>query len=224
VSATKDPILVAPHCKDSGLWKLNLDYEVLGQEYPDQFITGLNEANAIFDLPNTQQSLLYHHVVAGFPPKDTFLDAVWAGNYATWPGLRTTLILKHFLDLDKMQKGHIKGQLKVVQSTKGTAPVTIKVEPGTANPPLPIIKKHYGIFVVVHKLLDTVHMDQTGAFPITSQRGYWYIMMGIHLDANYIFCKLLKTRTKGKMITAYQQMVDMMNLLALGLKHHLFGQ
>jgi hypothetical protein len=32
VSASKDPLLVAPRCQDTGLWKLNLDYEVLGQE------------------------------------------------------------------------------------------------------------------------------------------------------------------------------------------------
>jgi hypothetical protein len=62
---------------------------------------GVNEANIIFDLPNTQQSLLYHHAVTGFLPKDTFLDEVQAGNYATWPSLMTTLILKHFPNLDK---------------------------------------------------------------------------------------------------------------------------
>ncbi len=28
VSASEDPILVAPCCQDTGLWKLNLDYEV----------------------------------------------------------------------------------------------------------------------------------------------------------------------------------------------------
>ncbi len=68
VSATKDPILVAPCCQDTELWKLDLDYEVLGREYPEQFIAGVDEANAIFDLPNTPQSLLYHHALAGFPP------------------------------------------------------------------------------------------------------------------------------------------------------------
>ncbi len=43
-------------------------------------------------------------------------------------------------------------------------------------------------------------------------------MVGIHLNANYISCKLMKNRTKGEMITAYQRMVDRMKLLALGLK------
>ena len=108
------------------------------------------------------------------------------GNYATWPGLATTLILKHFSNLDKTQKGHMKGQWKGVRSTKVTALVPIKVEPGTANPPPPTIKKHYDIFVVVYKLLDTVHTDQTSTFLITLKKGYWYIMVGIHLDANYI--------------------------------------
>ncbi len=96
VSASEDPILVAPRCQDPRLWKLDLDYEVLGHKYPDHFITGVDKANAIFDLPNTWQSLLYHHALAGFPPKETFLAAVQAGNYATWPGLTTTLIHKHF--------------------------------------------------------------------------------------------------------------------------------
>jgi hypothetical protein len=187
VSALKDPILVAPRCKDTGLWKLNLDYEVLGREYPDQFIAGVDKANAIIDLPNTQQSLLYHHTSVGFSPKETFIAAVRAGNYATWLGSTMTLIHKHFPNSDKIQKGHMKGQQKGVQLTKVSAPVTIKVEPGTSNPPPPTITKHYDILVVVYKLLDTVHTDQTSPFPITSQRGYWYIMVGIHLDANYIF-------------------------------------
>ncbi len=114
----------------------------------------------------------------------------------------------------------MKGQRKGVLSTKVSAPVAIKVEQGTDNPPSSTIKKHYNIFVVVYKLLDTVHTDQTRAFLITSQQGYWYIMVGIHLDASYIFCKLLKNQTKGKMIMAYQKMVNRMKLLALGSKHH----
>jgi hypothetical protein len=101
LSATKDPILVAPRCQDTGLWKLDLDYEVLDRKYPDQFIAGVDEANTIFNLPNTQQSLFYHHALVEFPPKETFLSAVRVENYATWPGQTTTLILKHFPNLDE---------------------------------------------------------------------------------------------------------------------------
>jgi hypothetical protein len=188
LSASKDPILVTPCFQDTLLWKLDLDYEVLGHKAPDQFIASVDKANAIFNLPNTWKSLLYHHALAEFPPKETFLAAVRAGNHATWLGLTTTLILKHFRNSDEMQKGHMKGHQKGVRLTKVSTLVTINVEPGTANPPTPTIKKHYDIFVVVYTLLDTVHTDQTGAFPIKPQQGYRYIMVGIHLNALYIFC------------------------------------
>ncbi len=59
------------------------------------------------------------------------------------------------------------GQQKGVRLAKIRALVTIKVEPGTESSPPPTIKKHYDIFVMVYELLDTIHMDQTGAYPIT---------------------------------------------------------
>jgi hypothetical protein len=133
ISANGKPIIVAPRCTETGLWKmeLNLDYEILGLEYPERFTAGVNEANAIFDLPNSRQTLLYFHAAAGFPTKESFLEAVRAGNYATWPGLTTTLIAKHFPDSDETQKGHMKGQRKNVRSTKVKRTVEIKIEPGT---------------------------------------------------------------------------------------------
>jgi hypothetical protein len=76
--ASGDPIIIAPRCDDTGLWKmtLDLDYEILGCESSDQFITGVDVANAIFDLPNSRQLLIYFHAAAGFPTKETFTDAV----------------------------------------------------------------------------------------------------------------------------------------------------
>jgi hypothetical protein len=96
VSATKDPILVEPCCQDTGLWKLDLDYKVLGHKYPDQFIAGFNKANTMLDLPNTGQSLLYHHALGGVPPKETFLAVVWARNIVTWPSLTTARYILHY--------------------------------------------------------------------------------------------------------------------------------
>ncbi len=222
LTASGNPIIVAPRCEDTGQWKmeLNLDYKILGRENPKYFIAGVDKANAIFDLPNTRHSLLYYHVLAGFPVKDTFLDAVWAGNYATWPGLTTTLIAKHFPNLEEIQKGHMKGQRKGIRSTKVREQVEIKIEPGTEVLPQQPMKKQHDIFVVICKLAEEVHTNQMGAFPVTSQRGYRYIMVGIHLDANYIFCELMKNRTENEMIKAYECMVRRMKNSGLGLKKH----
>jgi len=137
ITASGEPIIVAPRCNDSGLWKMNLDldYEILGRTSSDQFITGVDVANAIFDLPNSRQSLMYFHAAAGFPTKESCTDAVQAGNYATWPGLTTTLISKHFPDSNETQKGHMKGQRKGVRSTKVKPAIEIKIEPGQEDAP-----------------------------------------------------------------------------------------
>ncbi len=222
--ASGDPIIIAPRFDDTGLWKMNLglDYEILGRESSDQFISRVNVANAIFDLPNSRQSLMYFHAMAGFPTKESFTDAVRASNYATWPGLTTTLISKHVPDSDETQKGHMKGQRKGVRSTKVKPAIEIKIEPGLedALPKLVAIRKQNDIFVNIYELVETIHTDQMGAFPVTSQQGYQYIMVGIHIDASYIFCETMKNRTEGEMINAYQKMVDRMQLAGLGLKHH----
>jgi hypothetical protein len=126
--ASGNPIIVAPRCEDTGLWKieLDLDYKILGRKDPKHFIAGINKENAIFNLPNTRHSLLYYHALVGFSMKETFLDAVRAGNYPTWLNLTTTLIVKHFPNLEETQKGHMKGQRKGIWSTKVREQVEIK--------------------------------------------------------------------------------------------------
>ena len=45
-------------------------------------------------------------------------------------------------------------------------------------------------------------------------------MVGIYLDANYIFVEPMKNRTEGEMMRAYQRMVDRMKRAGLGLREH----
>jgi hypothetical protein len=96
----------------------------------------------------------------------------------------------------------------------------IKIKPGTEDTPQSHIKHHDNMFIKVVDLANTVHSDQTGAFPFTSKQSNRYIMVAIHIDANYIFCKPMKNKTEGKMIAAYQQMINRMCRTNLGLKHH----
>ena len=109
-----------------------------------------------------------------------------------------------------------------MRSTKVKPAIEIKIEQGQedAPPTLIAIRKLNDIFVKIYELVETIHTDQTGAFPVTSQRGYRYITVGIHIDANYIFCETMKNRTEGEMINAYHKMVDQMQLAGLGPKHH----
>ena len=135
--------------------------------------------------------------------KETFIKAVRAGNYATWPKLTVNLIHKYMPDADETAKGHLKGQRQGLRSTKQRAfdklieieETRIKIEGENSHfrPPNPT--KLNDMFVQVVDLTEEIHTDLTGAFPHTSQRGNRYIMVAIHLDANYIFAEPMKIRT-----------------------------
>jgi hypothetical protein len=145
---------------------------------------------------------LWYHASAGFPLKETFIDPVHNGNHATWAKLRVTLINHYFPDYDKTVKGHLKGQCQGIQSTKHKAlekviknkTVRIKIE-GKDSPfhRSPITKTHEAFFCI-EDLTKSIHTDQTGAFSFTSQQGNRYIMVVIHLNANYIFVKPMQSR------------------------------
>jgi hypothetical protein len=94
----------------------------------------------------------------------------------------------------------------------------IKIE-GESSPfrPLPPTKLN-NIFVCVEDLNEEIHTNQTGAFPHTSQRGNRYIMVAIHLDANYIFPEPMKNRTEGEMIRVYQKILNKIKAAGLGLR------
>jgi hypothetical protein len=74
----------------------------------------------------------------------------------------------------------------------------MKIKPGTENTPQSHIKCHDDMFTKIMDLADTINSNQTGAFLFTSKRGNRYIMVAIHIDTNYIFCKPMKNKQKVK--------------------------
>jgi hypothetical protein len=177
-TATNPPVLESERSKHTGMWKLNLDPEstISNQEVPTAPPETLN---IIFDIPNTRETFLWYHASAGFPTKETFVDAICKENYATWSKLTVTLINHYFPESDETIKGHLKGQRQGIRSTKQIAlekiikneQVRIKIE-GENSPfhHIPITKTDEAFFRI-EDLSDSIHTDQTGAFPFTSQHG-----------------------------------------------------
>jgi hypothetical protein len=60
------------------------------------------------------------------------------------------------------------------------------------------------------------YLELTGSF-LGARRSCVYIMMAIHLDANYIFNKPMKNRTEEEMMAVYQRIVNGMRAAGLGL-------
>jgi hypothetical protein len=57
----------------------------------------------------------YLHAAAGFPTKETWLNAINTGNFTTWPTINAIIIRRHFPESDKMAKGHMKKQGRSAQ-------------------------------------------------------------------------------------------------------------
>jgi hypothetical protein len=98
--------------------------------------------------------------------------------------------------------------------------VRIKIE-GKKSPfhHIPNTKTNKAFFRI-EDLPDLIHTNQPGAFPFTSQQGNRYIMVAIHLDANYIFVEPMHSRSKKEMIRAYKKIINRMRLAGLGPKKH----
>jgi hypothetical protein len=226
-TATNPPVLELERCKHTGMWMLNLDPEttISNQEVPTASPETLN---VIFDLPSARKTFLWYHASTGFPTKETFIDAVRKGNYATWPKLTITLINRYFPDSDKTIKGHLKGQRQGIRLTKNIAlekiiknkQVRIKIEGENSHfHHIPITKTHKAFFCM-EDLSNSIHTDQTSAFPFTSQRGNRYIMVASHLGTNDIFVKPMCSRSKEEMIRAYEKIINRMKAAGLGLRKH----
>ena len=50
------------------------------------------EASNVYNLPSIAQSIKYLHAAAGYPVKDTWIKAMNAGNYTTWPRITATAV------------------------------------------------------------------------------------------------------------------------------------
>ena len=60
----------------------------------------------------------YIHAAAGFPMNHTWLNAIKAGNFDTWPGLTYSNAYKYFPRATDTIKGHMTQTKQVVRSTK----------------------------------------------------------------------------------------------------------
>jgi len=87
IIASKPPMLIAPRCKQSGLWTKPLEPEASqhASSTPEDVD---DELNIIFNLPSAKETARWYHAAAGYPEKEPFLTALRHGNYSTWLGSR----------------------------------------------------------------------------------------------------------------------------------------
>jgi hypothetical protein len=69
----------------------------------DETIT-TEQAHHAYDLPSVGQTVRYLHGAAGFPTEDTWIKAIKAGNYNTWPTITPETVRRHFPESDETKR------------------------------------------------------------------------------------------------------------------------
>ena len=207
--------------KPGGLWRVPLqgDCPPLESEYillPKDIEEAIQN---VYDLPSTKQIVRYLHACAGFPTKQTWLRAIRAGNYATWPHLSVKNVQKHFPESDEERQGHMRSIKQGIRSTKER--IMVEVEDENGNVQKVPLKKHNDIYVRIDEAKETIYTDQTGAFPVRSRRGNRYIMVLCEMDSNTIHTAAMKNRTGSEIIRAYQELMDKLKAAGLKPKKHI---
>jgi hypothetical protein len=156
-------------------------------------------ATNVYDLPSTKEVVRFLHAALGYPAKATLLTAAQHGNLVTFPGMTPQNISQLFPESDETQKGHMKQTKQGVRSTK-----VLDQDAMIGFQPKPGVKQKDIYLTAFDATKNSMFSDQTGKFPITSARGYRYIMVAVELDGNYIDCELIQSRTAKSLITAYQ--------------------
>jgi hypothetical protein len=170
-------------------------------------IDPLELVNSVYELPNQEQVVAWYHAAAGYPTKPTWLKAIEAGFYATWPLLTAKAVKKYYPKTEETPKGHMRRIKSGVRSTKAQIEEHPEVQAAEATL-MEICKKHRDVYVQIKDVTELVYSDQTGRFPVVSSQGHKYIMVLIEVDGNYIAFEPMKSREASEMIRAYNEIMD----------------
>jgi hypothetical protein len=146
--------------------------------------------------------------------------------FASWPGLTVDTFNRHYPDSEETPKRHGQKAPSGLCSTKVTTPTldnsaeAFGVEDSTRP-----TKKEKTVF---HRILDMedettlkTYTDQPGRFPKKSSRGNQYNMVLAEVDSNTILVEPMKNGTAGKMVWAYQVLIDHLNSAGIFPKLHI---
>ena len=162
----------------------------------------------------------YLHRAAGYPVKKTWLQVIKERFFTSWPGLTFALVSKFLPETSKeTATGHLHRRQQGIQNTR--LPVVKRVNTiKMMEPELPGQRKlHHnyqqrvGVHLVANdeliiKLNGTISTDQTGQFPIVSQKGNSYTMVMYNYYPNAKLAEGCKDRTAPELEALYDKLYN----------------
>ncbi len=167
------------------------------------------------DLPSIGALVGFYHACLGFPVKQTWLDAVKAGNCDSFNGLTFSNVSRYCLDADKTILGHLAQQRQNVWSTK-PKPTMPQAPNSTSNPPPMLDLPSHQVFIKVHPI-SQLYTDDTGRFLVKARSGNQYVMIAYHADGNLILQQAFKMKNDWHRIAAYNAIMSQLAARGLAL-------
>ena len=147
-------------------------------------------ANNVYEIRVVPALISYLHACTGFSPKLTWIRAIEAEFFTTWPGLTADRVRQYLGKLETTTMGHQRMIHQNIQPTnKGTR------------------SRVHDVCVTMtddDDMRNMIAMDLPGRYPVTSASGNKYIFVMINYDSNYIKALPMKSRKTSEMIQCYR--------------------
>eukprot|EP00804_Cyclotella_cryptica_P029094 CCRYP_005281-RA/>CCRYP_005281-RA protein AED:0.19 eAED:0.20 QI:0/0/0/0.71/0.16/0/7/0/1210 len=166
------------------------------------------------DLPSMGALVHYLHAAAGFPVTATWIAAIKAGNYASWPGLTHTNASKYCPSCDETIKVHLTQVRQGICSTKPKTPKTTAPMIPSLIPPAASKELH-----LWDEPISKLFTDNMGRFPVRSRSGNQYLMLAYHCDTNAILVEPFQSRHNRHRIPAYNKLMGRLTARARTVDH-----
>jgi hypothetical protein len=160
------------------------------------------EANNVYEINNKRDIITYLHKACFSPVPSTWIKAIDAGFFATWPGLTSQLVRHHLQKSEATIKGHLRTARANQRSTKPKVTTPPNIPQMTTPPTEPAAVRQQECYIKTVDISGKVYSDQTGRFPNASSKGSKYIMVLYDLDSNAILTEPLKNKSERDQLQA----------------------
>ena len=199
------PLLTAYRSYPSGLYLLPSKHPVTRND--TALLRHSPSGLSAYEITHVPQLMKYLHACAGFPSTDTWIDAINHGYYQGWPGLTAARVRKHLPKSEETTMGHMKLTRQNVRSTsKGEQGTIAMATPGRQTAQDLGRKRHVQAHSIPMKdIKGIMGTDQTGRFPVTSQRGHKYIFILADTDCDFIHGVPITSRKTSELVRAFEE-------------------
>ena len=159
-------------------------------------------AHIVYECETTQQLIQFYHGTMGNPVVSTWCKAIDAGYFRGWPGLTSKRVRKYIKVSEPTEMGHMDQRRTGIRSTKTTDTEGDSME--QVQQTMSNDRSHH-VYMSITDIDGKLYSDQTGRFPITSNRGNCYVVIFYAVDGNYIKSYPIKSRHRSELLKAYEE-------------------